>query len=94
MSLTVSLTRVLALSPICAVNRSRHLRCSKRFSTSTLPPSIQRFTHELANEQPCYAMSASNVSILAEPRQFYQSLLVSPSTISQGINCSKQAYRK
>ncbi|EPS96851.1 hypothetical protein FOMPIDRAFT_1129671 [Fomitopsis schrenkii] len=75
MSLTVSLTRVLALSPICAVNRSRHLRCSKRFSTSTLPPSIQRFTHELANEQPCYAMSASNVSILAEPRQFYQSLL-------------------
>ena len=77
MSLTVSLTRVLALSPICAVNRSRRLQCSRRFSTSTLPPSIQRFTHELANQQPCFAMSASGVSILTEPRQFYQILLVS-----------------
>ena len=77
MSLTVSLTRVLALSPICAVNQSRRLQCSRRFSTSTLPPSIQRFTHELANQQPCFAMSASGVSILTEPCQFYQSLLVS-----------------
>ena len=77
MSLTVSLTRVLALSPICAVNQSHNLRCSKRFSTSALHPSIQRFTHELANQQPCYTMPASSVSILTEPRQFYKELLVS-----------------
>ncbi|KZT70067.1 hypothetical protein DAEQUDRAFT_750479 [Daedalea quercina L-15889] len=42
---------------------------------SALEPSVQRFTYELAKHQPCYAISASSVNILTEPRQFYRCLL-------------------
>ncbi|KAH9930781.1 uncharacterized protein B0H18DRAFT_1083838 [Fomitopsis serialis] len=75
MSLTRSFARVLAQSHACPVVCSRCVSCSRRLSTSALAPAVQRFTRELVKHQPCYAISASSVNIVTEPRQFYLCLL-------------------
>lgn len=49
----------------------------RSFATAKLDPAIRDYVHKLAEYQPCFAMSSSNVKILRQPSQFYQQLLVS-----------------
>lgn len=58
------------LLPIAAVHRPRNV------STSSFDPTIRQFLVKLAEQQPCFSMRSSSVSILHEPRLFYQTLLV------------------
>ncbi|KAI0807808.1 hypothetical protein C8Q74DRAFT_1343406 [Fomes fomentarius] len=57
------------LLPIAAVHRPRNV------STSSFDPTIRQFLVKLAEQQPCFSMRSSSVSILHEPRLFYQTLL-------------------
>ncbi|OCH93855.1 CDP-diacylglycerol-glycerol-3-phosphate 3-phosphatidyltransferase [Obba rivulosa] len=45
------------------------------FSLSSLDPAVRHFASKLAEHQPCFPMSSSNVHILHEPKDFYQRLL-------------------
>ncbi|KAH8106954.1 hypothetical protein BXZ70DRAFT_997834 [Cristinia sonorae] len=47
----------------------------RTFATARLDPAIRDYVHKLAEYQPCFAMSSSNVKILRQPTQFYQQLL-------------------
>ncbi|KAI0636588.1 hypothetical protein C8Q77DRAFT_1189038 [Trametes polyzona] len=58
-----------ALVPIAAAQRPRNI------STAPFDPTIRQFLVKLAEHQPCFSMSSSSVSILHEPRLFYQTLL-------------------
>ncbi|KAI0672826.1 hypothetical protein C8Q78DRAFT_1021589 [Trametes maxima] len=58
-----------AVLPIAASQRPRNV------STASFDPTIRQFLVKLAEHQPCFSMSSSNVSILHEPRLFYQTLL-------------------
>jgi hypothetical protein len=70
-----SVRRRSSLTHAYLVHYSRP-RSSRRFSTSSLDPSIRDFARTLIQKQPCVAMSADDVNILAEPREFHQLLLV------------------
>ncbi|GBE81880.1 hypothetical protein BKA93DRAFT_743850 [Sparassis latifolia] len=52
-----------------AVHRSRSL------STVSFDPFIRQFVSKLAERQPCFPMSSSDVHIMHEPQDFYQCLL-------------------
>jgi|ERR1700722_5459994 len=56
-------------------------RSFRQFSTSHLDPSIRDFARTIVQTQPCVAMSADDVHILSEPREFHQLLLVGVSVI-------------
>lgn len=83
---TRSTTLMLAL---CSLNllKGPHLHLQPRialaratqrnFATTKLEPAIRDYVHKLAEYQPCFAMSSTNVKILRQPSQFYQTLLVS-----------------
>ncbi|KAI0780539.1 hypothetical protein BD413DRAFT_463267 [Trametes elegans] len=58
-----------AVLPIAAAQRPRNV------STASFDPTIRQFLVKLAEQQPCFAMNSSSVSILQEPRLFYQTLL-------------------
>ncbi len=59
-----------ALLPIAAAQRPRNV------STVSFDPTIRQFLVKLAEHQPCFSMHSSSVSIMHEPRLFYQTLLV------------------
>ena len=59
-----------ALIPIAAAQRPRNV------STVSFDPTIRQFLVKLAEHQPCFSMHSSSVSIMHEPRIFYQTLLV------------------
>ncbi|KAI0822780.1 hypothetical protein BC628DRAFT_1456632 [Trametes gibbosa] len=58
-----------AVLPIAAAQRPRNI------STASFDPTIRQFLVKLAEHQPCFPMNSSSVSILHEPRLFYQTLL-------------------
>ncbi|TFK94834.1 hypothetical protein K466DRAFT_475480 [Polyporus arcularius HHB13444] len=58
-----------ALLPIAAAQRPRNV------STVSFDPTIRQFLVKLAEHQPCFSMHSSSVSIMHEPRLFYQTLL-------------------
>ncbi|KAI9065419.1 hypothetical protein FKP32DRAFT_1665412 [Trametes sanguinea] len=58
-----------ALLPIAAAQRPRNV------STVSFDPTIRQFLVKLAEHQPCFSMRSSDVSIMHEPRLFYQTLL-------------------
>ncbi|KAI0665236.1 hypothetical protein C8Q70DRAFT_904383 [Cubamyces menziesii] len=61
---------------ICSVLLpSAVLQRPRNVSTTSFDPSIRQFLVKLAEHQPCFAMKSSDVSILHEPRLFYQTLL-------------------
>jgi hypothetical protein len=52
--------------------------CARRaLSTPALEPVLQGLARSLAETQPCFPVRARDVRILAEPREFYASVLVS-----------------
>ncbi|TBU50307.1 CDP-diacylglycerol-glycerol-3-phosphate 3-phosphatidyltransferase [Dichomitus squalens] len=57
------------LLPIAAAQRPRNV------STVSFEPTIRQFLVKLSEHQPCFAMNSSSVSIMHEPRIFYQTLL-------------------
>ncbi|KAI0748459.1 hypothetical protein C8Q80DRAFT_1104426 [Daedaleopsis nitida] len=57
------------LLPIAAVHRPRNV------STVSFDPTIRQLLVRLAEQQPCFSMHSSSVSIMREPRLFYQTLL-------------------
>ena len=48
----------------------------RALSTTTFDQALRNFVCRLAEQQPCFPMSAKDVTILHEPRQFYSCLLV------------------
>jgi hypothetical protein len=51
--------------------------CSRRcISTTYLDPSLRAFTSSLVRQQPVFELPSSSIQILAEPSQFYKTLLV------------------
>lgn len=51
--------------------------CSRRcISTTYLDPSLRAFTSSLVQQQPVFELPSSSIQILAEPSQFYKTLLV------------------
>ncbi|KAI8989810.1 hypothetical protein BD414DRAFT_485242 [Trametes punicea] len=60
---------ISAVLPIAAVQKPRTV------STASFDPKIRQFLVKLAEHQPCFPMSSSSVSIIHEPRLFYQALL-------------------
>ena len=59
-----------ALLPIATAQRPRNV------STASFDPAIRQFLVKLAEHQPCFSIPSSAISIMHEPRVFYQSLLV------------------
>ncbi|KAI0373051.1 hypothetical protein BV20DRAFT_1014418 [Pilatotrama ljubarskyi] len=64
-----SLRLYSAILPVAATHRPRKL------STDSFDPTIRQFLVKLAEHQPCFSLSSSDVSILHEPRVFYRTLL-------------------
>ena len=51
--------------------------CPRRcISTTYLDPSLRAFTSSLVQQQPVFELPSSSIQILAEPSQFYKTLLV------------------
>ena len=51
--------------------------CPRRcISTTFLDPSIRAFTSSLVQQQPVFELPSSSIHILAQPSQFYKTLLV------------------
>ncbi|KAH9945777.1 CDP-diacylglycerol-glycerol-3-phosphate 3-phosphatidyltransferase [Epithele typhae] len=69
-ALHLSRLRLLpALLPVVASQRPRHV------STASFDPTIRQFLVKLGEHQPCFSMHSSKVTIMHEPRIFYQNLL-------------------
>ncbi|KAH9852718.1 hypothetical protein C2E23DRAFT_824988 [Lenzites betulinus] len=58
-----------AVLPVAVQQRPRTI------STASFDPTIRQFLVKLGEQQPCFPMNSSSVSILHEPRLFYQTLI-------------------
>lgn len=59
-----------AVLPVAVQQRPRTI------STASFDPTIRQFLVKLGEQQPCFPMNSASVSILHEPRLFYQTLIV------------------
>jgi hypothetical protein len=58
----------------------------KLATIARLDPAIQPFTRELARMQPSFDMNHEQITILSEPRHFYQTLIVRAASL---VPCSQ-----